>query len=292
VDLNTLVPRKSTKFEIRRDYAASVISAGEGLSKALLVNGVGVTGLVPITKFMAHLPLAFHRGRPESALVICFGMGTTYRSALSWDVETTAVELVPSVRDAFPFFHADARQVLTNPKGRILIDDGRRYLSRTADKFDVIVIDPPPPVEAAGSSLLYSEEFYELAKRHLQPDGILQAWFPGGTVETGQAVLRSLQHSFPHLRCFRSPGGSGMLILASSSPINALSPDQVAAAMPNAAVDDLLEWSPSRNLPAYLAQVLAKEFSIEEALNSDPRIRITDEHPYNEYFFLRRWGVF
>ena len=77
LDYAGLVQRMANRVEIRRDYAASVISAGEGLAKALLVNGVGVTGLVPITKFMAHLPLAFHTGKPESALVICFGMGTT-----------------------------------------------------------------------------------------------------------------------------------------------------------------------------------------------------------------------
>src|SRR5438034_7613586 len=109
-----------------------------------------MTSLVPATKFMAHLPLGLHAGDSESALIICFGMGTSYRSALSWDVETTAVELVPSVRDAFGFYHADAPQLLKNPKGRIIIDDGRRYLNRTGEKFDVIVIDPPPPVAAAG----------------------------------------------------------------------------------------------------------------------------------------------
>ncbi|MEY2560040.1 MAG: spermidine synthase, partial [Verrucomicrobiota bacterium] len=292
VDLAALVPMKAKKTEIRRDYAASVISAGEGLSKALLVNGVGVTGLVPITKFMAHLPLAFHTGKPESALVICFGMGTSYRSALTWDIKTTAVELVPSVRDAFPFYHANAQQVLGNPKGRIVIDDGRRYLKRTEEKFDVIVIDPPPPVEAAGSSLLYSEEFYELAKKHLYRNGILQAWYPGGDARTGRAVLRSLQHSFPYLRGFRSPAGAGILVLASMEPINPLAPSQVAMAMPDAAVDDLLEWSSSRDVAAYLAQVVAKEFEIEQELDSDPRIRITDDHPYNEYFLLRRWGLF
>jgi predicted membrane-bound spermidine synthase len=44
---------------------------------------------------------------------------------------------------------------------------------RTNKMFDVIVIDPPPPVEVAGSSLLYSTEFYAVAKRRLRPDGIL-----------------------------------------------------------------------------------------------------------------------
>ena len=85
--------------------------------KRLLVNGIGMTILTPITKFMVHLPLAFHQGKPESALVICFGMGTTYRSALSWDIDTTAVELVPSVTKAFGFYHADAAQCAQQSQG-------------------------------------------------------------------------------------------------------------------------------------------------------------------------------
>jgi spermidine synthase len=288
-DYAQLVLRKSPKSEIRRDYAASVISAGQGFSKVLLVNGIGMTGLVPITKFMAHLPLAFHTGKPESALIICFGMGTSYRSALTWDIETTAVELVPSVRDAFEFYHADAKRVLSNAKGHIVIDDGRRYLARSGDKFDVIVIDPPPPAEAAGSSLLYSEEFYERAKEHLRPNGILQAWFPGGDNKTGQAVLRSLRNSFPYLRCFASPENSGILILASRDRIADLNAYDVAMAMPSAAADDLLEWSSTRSLHDYLSSILATEIPIEQALDPDPRIRIADDRPFNEYYLLRRW---
>jgi len=166
VDFEGLCARTQKNTVVRRDYAASLISYGDSqLAKRLLVNGIGMTVLTPVTKCMVHLPLAFHHGRPESVLVICFGMGTTYRSALSWGLETTAVELVPGVKEAFGFYHADAPQVRQNPRGRIIIDDGRRYLKRTDEKFDVIVIDPPPPIEAAGSSLLYSKEFYELHER-------------------------------------------------------------------------------------------------------------------------------
>src|SRR5207248_972183 len=131
VDFGTSLARTGCPLEIRRDYAASAISAGQKLDKHLFVNGVGVTSLTPETKFMAHLPLALHSGKPESMLIICFGMGTTYRSALSWDVDTTTVELVPSVKDAFGFYHQDAARVLNNSKGHIVIDDGRRYLKRT-----------------------------------------------------------------------------------------------------------------------------------------------------------------
>ncbi len=84
----------------------------------------------------------------------------------------------------------------------------------------------------------------------------------------------------------------GLLILASMEPIASLAPSQVAMAMPDAAADDLLEWSPSQDLPGYLSQILSKEFPIERELDPDPGVQITDDHPYNEYFLLRRWGLF
>ena len=288
VDFARFVARNSGNTEIRRDYAASVVSTGRGFDRQLFVNGMGMTALAPATKFMAHLPLMLHEGVSKSVLIICFGMGTTYRSALSWNVETTAVELVPSVKEAFAFYHADAPQVLKNPKGRIVVDDGRRFLSRTREKFDVIVIDPPPPVEAAGSSLLYSEEFYAMAKARLNPNGIVAAWIPVGAPDSGQAMLRSLVNSFPFIRCFVSIENSGVHILASREPIPNVSASEVSARIPPAAAIDLLEWAPSQDPVSYVNEVFSKEFRIEAALNPDSGIRITDDHPYNEYYFLRR----
>jgi spermidine synthase len=211
---------------------------------------------------------------------------------LSWDIDTTTVELVPSVIKAFGFYHADAACVLNNPNGHIVIDDGRRYLKRTAKKFDVIVIDPPPPVEAAGSSLLYSTEFYTLIKQHLNPGGIVQVWFPGGEILTGQAVIRSTRESFPYMRGFSSISGSGVHLLASMDPIKIPTPEQLAVRMPAAAQKDLLEWAPSKNPPAYLGLVFLREMQINTVLNPNPEVRITDNDPLNEYFLLRRLGLY
>ncbi len=313
VDFEGMLLRTQKNTVIRRDYAATVISFGEGGGKRLLVNGIGMTILTPVTKFMVHLPLALHQGKPESALVICFGMGTTYRSALSWDIDTTTVELVPSVTKAFGFYHADAARFVNDPNGHIIIDDGRRYLSRTTKKFDVIVVDPPPPVSAAGSSLLYSREFYELAKQHLKPGGILQMWYPDGFPESrnigtditfdtihwisdpkavvGPAVIRSLQESFPYVRCFPSVNKLGLHLLASMEPIEIPTPEQLAARMPAGAKKDLLEWHPSGDPADYLGQVISQEVPLENVLNPDPDIQITDDHPLNEYFLLRQTGL-
>ena len=129
---------------------------------------------------MAHLPLVMREQPPESTCVICFGMGTTFRSLGSWGGRFTAVELVPSVCESFEYFWDDAAAIRAKEGARIIIDDGRRFLARTDEKFDLITIDPPPPVEAGGSSLLYSTEFYDVLKQRLTPTGVLQQWFPGG----------------------------------------------------------------------------------------------------------------
>ncbi len=290
-DYQYFVSGLSPHMEARRDYAASVVSVGEDMNKVLLVNGIGMTTMTPCTKFMVHLPLAFHKDPPQSALIICFGMGTTYRSALSWDIDTTVVELVPSVPKEFGFFHANAEEILGNPKGHVVIDDGRRFLMRTREKFDVIVIDPPPPVETAGTSLLYSTEFYELAKQHLKPHGILETWVYWNEFSTCQAIVRSFHESFPYMRCFRGVEGFGVHLLGSMDPIENLTAEQLSARLPDGAKKDLLEWSDSSDLPGYLNQVMSHELAARDALNPNPEIRITDDHPYNEYFLLRQAGL-
>jgi spermidine synthase len=294
-DFDRLLKERRLHTVIRRDYAASVISFGEGFDRQLLVNGIGMTKLATETKLMVHLPMALHKGRPESALIICFGMGTSFRSALSWDVHATAVELVPSVVDAFAFYHADAANVLANPKGRIVIDDGRRFLKRTREKYDVIVIDPPPPPETAGSSLLYSREFYQLAKEHLQPDGILQIWFPGGALPTDQAVVRSLAESFPYVRTFTGLHGWGAHLLGSMQPTEPATAEKLAARLPAQARQDLLEWVPEKSfniLSLCFQLVLSNEIPPAAILNPDLKIQITDDQPFNEYFLLRQWGLY
>jgi spermidine synthase len=294
-DFEGLLRERRVHTAIRRDYAASVISYGEGFERCLLVNGVGMTSLTSDTKLMVHLPMALHKGRAESVLIICFGMGTSFRAALSWDVQTTAVELVPSVVQAFPFYHADTPSVLHNPNGRIVIDDGRRFLKRTREKYDVIVIDPPPPPEAAGSSLLYSREFYKLAKEHLQPNGILQTWLPGGTKATLQAVVRSLAESFPFVRGFGGINGRGAHFLASMQPIGPATSADLAARLPPKAKKDMMEWMDQRRFPALadcFQPLLSNEAPIPLILNPDQKIQITDDQPFNEYYLLRQWGVY
>jgi spermidine synthase len=286
-DFETQFPQRV----VLRDSAATVIAAKTGVpsEKVLLVNGIAMTSLNSITKMMAHLTLASHDRPPRNTLVICFGMGTTFRSALTWGQPVTVVDLIPSVPKLFPYFHSDAKQVLASPNAHIVADDGRRYLERTSQTFDSIIVDPPPPVPAAGSSLLYSMEFYSVAKRRLAPDGIFQQWLPEGDIATQASVARALQNSFPYVRVFQYSGRPGWHYLASLQPIAVRSPVELAARMPARAAADFIEWGPATTPQDQFNLVLSHELTLEWFIARDldaPPLR--DDRPVNEYYFLRR----
>jgi spermidine synthase len=280
--------------EVLRDNTATILAADDGSGKQLFVNGVGMTGLSIVTKTMAHLPLAFLDHPPQKTLVICFGMGTTYRSLISWGIPSTAVELVPSVPRMFWYFHSDGPEILRSRLSRVVIDDGRRYLERTTEQYDVITVDPPPPIQSAGSSLLYSKEFYLTAKQRLRPDGILQQWLPTGDAAVHASVTRALVESFPYVRVFHTVNPHavnewGFHFLASSRPLPQRTAGDLAQKMPPAAVKDLMEWSSQPNAEREFAAVLDNELSPDRLIAEAPHApALVDDQPVNEYYLLRR----
>lgn len=274
---------------ILRDRTATVLATGEGMDRMLLVNGVGMTSLTPITKMMAHFTLAHLEQPPRNALIICFGMGTTFRSALSWGIPVTVVELVPSVPKVFPYFHSDGQEILNSPNAHVVIDDGRRFLDRSSERFDAIIIDPPPPLEAAASSLLYSREFYTLARQHMTTQGILQQWLYSGDDADRAAVTRALTDVFPYVRAYQSMDGErNFHYLASMSPITDFTADQLVARTPKQATIDMMEWGPGRTPLEQYGLLTSREVSPEALIGPAQQTPpLQDDRPINEYYWLR-----
>src|SRR5205085_11234757 len=136
----------------------------------------------------------------------------------------------------------------------------------SSGRYDVITIDRTPPVEAAGSSLLYSKEFYAVLQQRLCPGGILQQWLPGGDRVVHASVARALRESFPYIRVFHSVGGWGYHFLASMSPLMPASAAVLASRLPAGAASDLLEFGPAQSAEEQFASVTNSEFSIESVI--------------------------
>jgi spermidine synthase len=84
----------------------------------------------------------------------------------------TICELEPLVPHASTeFFGKQNYNVLNDARTRIVYDDARHYLLTTKNKFDVITSDPLDPW-AKGTAALYTREFFEVIRQHLNPGGI------------------------------------------------------------------------------------------------------------------------
>ena len=158
-------------------------------------DGRGTAGTMTdaLNRAQAHIAHLLHPS-PKRSLQICFGVGNTLAAAaLHPEVEQLdCVELSPHVRQTAPYFWTND-QVLDNPKVRLIIDDGRNFLLRTRERYDVITLEPPD-IYTAGVVNLYTEEFYRLAAAALDDDGILCQWMPAA--ETNEEELRMLVAAF------------------------------------------------------------------------------------------------
>ena len=178
-----------------------------------------MTLLTVDAKLMPILPLI---ARPDSSAPWWSRSGWARRSARrsSPACETDAVELVPSVPKMFGFYYPDADAVLADPNGRVIVTDGRNHLELTNDRFDIIVTDPPPPIESSGASVISSKEYYEAGRDHLTPDGIMMQWVPyGGPADEFHDHIRTFAAVFPQVTLVKGAGGYGIYMLGSAAPI-------------------------------------------------------------------------
>jgi spermidine synthase len=197
-----------TAFTIRKNH------------KMLWINTEGMTKLCTETKLMTHLPLAAALD-PKEMLVICFGMGTTVKSASSVPgINVTSVELVSELYELFGYYHPDKPDLLSRPNVHPVVGDGRNYLLLTSKKFDAITIDPAPPIWSPGSDNLYTREFMELCKQHLNPGGAMCAWFPLGTAYEVKSVLKSYLSVFPYVTVYHGPNGWGYYMIGTLQPLD------------------------------------------------------------------------
>ena len=278
-------------FVATEDEIAPVV-AGQLSFPQLWVNGTSMTLITVDTKLMPILPLML---RPESkkGLVIAFGMGTAFRSALTAGVKADAVELVPSVPDMFHWFYADADQVLANPNGHVIVADGRNHVELTGDTYDFVVVDPPPPIESAGVSVISSLEFYQAAKTRLNPDGVMVQWVPyGQTMEEFLAHVRTYLQVFPNVRVIAGAGGYGFYMIGSDGSVD-LDPAMMAAALERPGVLEDLNSAPDskqRSVDDWVQTLLRNTWAsgdtLRTAVGDGPLI--TDDRPLPEYFLLRR----
>ncbi|HET8697832.1 MAG TPA: fused MFS/spermidine synthase, partial [Gammaproteobacteria bacterium] len=232
------------RFLPTRGRDANVIYVGEGLTASIAVTrepsglltyhnqGKTQASTYPqdlrLQRMLGHLATLVPE-RPSSVFVIGLGAGVT-AGAVSIDpsVERVVVaEIEPLVPHSAGTYFAEANYgVVTNPKVEIRIDDGRHALAASREKFDAITSDPLDPW-VKGAAALYTREFWELCKSHLNEGGVVTV-FLQLYESTGDAVkseIATFFEAFPNGAVFANTvNGQGydavLLARADGRPID------------------------------------------------------------------------
>lgn len=254
----------------------------------LWVNGVGMTILCAETKLMAHLPLLL-ADSPRNILVICFGMGSTVASAsLHPGLDITAVELVPEVYECFGFYHPGQEEILRRPNVHPLVGDGRNYFLLTSRTFDVITVDPAPPIYSAGTVNLYSREFLSLCRDHLSPGGVMCLWLPVSKepIDVILSLVKTFHAVFPEMTVWGSPKKMGVYLIGGSRKIDVDRKLFKEKYLANPSIArDLVESTRK----AWHTSVLKLMLWEPDLAGTADRLAplITDDFPYTEFPFWR-----
>ena len=178
------------RYAATRVGQAEIIYVGEGLNASVAVsrlsNGVlnyHNAGKVQassepqdmrLQRMLGHMTTLIP-SQTKKVVVIGCGAGVT-AGAVSVDPaleSETIAEIEPLVpRVVSTYFAEHNFDVVRNPKVHVQIDDARHFIETTKEKFDAVTSDPLDPW-VKGAAMLYTVEFFEMVKQHLNPGGVV-----------------------------------------------------------------------------------------------------------------------
>jgi spermidine synthase len=132
-----------------------------------------------LQRMLGHIS-ALLVNEPKSVLIVGFGAGVTAGSFVTHPGIKRIVicEIEPLIpRVVSTYFTRENYNVANDPRVEIVYDDARHFILTTKEKFDVITSDPIHPW-VKGAATLYTKEYFELVKKHLNPGGVVTQWVP------------------------------------------------------------------------------------------------------------------
>jgi len=178
---------KNAKSEVKTTYVNNAVVIGSTYDAIKAVKMIG------------HLP--FFTGLDcKDVLVVGFGMGVTTATIASHsEVKSIdCIELAAGLKEAAKFYKDINNDVINDKRLRFIPGDGRHFLQQTSKKYDLISSDPTHPI--LGSANLYSHEYFELCRAHLNKGGMVSQYLPLHklTPENFQGIIKTFYKSFPN----------------------------------------------------------------------------------------------
>lgn len=200
----------------------------------------------PSHRVIAHLPLLLHP-RPKRALVVGFGMGLTSHSITQHGVQVDAIELSSGVLAAARKHFAHVNEnIFENRLFNYKLNDGRNHILMTKTKYDMISTGIIHPLVSAGSSNIYTADFYRLCRRILSEDGIMCQWVPLHRLPEAhyKMIVRTFIEVFPETTLWYKYTPDFVILIGTRQPLrvdykNFVARARIASIREGLAADDL-----------------------------------------------------
>src|SRR5438552_2505796 len=206
----------NVSYNLRKDKP-TIVYSGEGMNASVAVTQLAdgtrnfhVAGKIEastaprdmkVQRMLGHLP-ALYNAEPRSVLIVGFGAGVTAGAfTLYPSVQRIVIceiePLIPQVVSGY--FQKENYNVLKDPRVEIVYDDARNYIRTTHEKFDIISYDSIHPW-VKGAATLYTDEYFNLARQHLNPGGTISLWVPlyECSMEAAKSQIATFMKSFPN----------------------------------------------------------------------------------------------
>lgn len=186
---------------------------------------------------LVHPALLLHP-EPRDIFIGGGGEGGTLRETLAHRTvgRVTMVDLDEQVvalcREHLPRHHQGA---FDDPRATVIHTDARKYLEADSKQYDVMIMDLVDPLEGGPAYLLYTEEYYNIARARLKPGGILATQSgPAGYLslrECFTTIYKTLESVFNYARAYQTHVPSFVTLwgftMASDSPLPQLTPAEM-----------------------------------------------------------------
>ncbi|MCA1663808.1 MAG: hypothetical protein LC659_05995, partial [Myxococcales bacterium] len=190
-------------------------SNGDDMATQIMV------GLMPFVFWKAAHP---DIARQPRAAVVGFGSGVTIGAVTQFPMaHADVVELEPAVVEAGSrFFGPWNHHPEKDPRVRVIIGDGRNFLTQASDKYDVIVSEPSNPW-ITGVSNLFTVDYWKLARGRLADDGVFCQWAQLYEMSSKniKIILKSFAEVFPYTYVFSAEDlSSDVILVATNHPLS------------------------------------------------------------------------
>ncbi|MEO0198733.1 MAG: methyltransferase domain-containing protein [candidate division WOR-3 bacterium] len=163
--------------EKQSEFQNILVGEIKGFGKALFLNSILQSVKLDEEIYhetLVHPPFFFHPS-PESVLILGGGEGATLREVLKYPLKKVVMVDIDQdvVEISKKFLPEWSNGAYKDPRVELVFDDALNFVSKTSEKFDIIISDLTDPFIDTLSLHSFTKEFFSLSKKVLKEDGII-----------------------------------------------------------------------------------------------------------------------